>query len=122
VTQDVFLKAWRAFPSYDGRAAPSTWLFAIARNTCISAARAQSYRRTTPLDDVPEPVAPELVTRDVALEEGLSRLPEALRRVLTLYYYEQRKISEVAALLDLPEGTVKSRLHDAKRALARIME
>src|SRR5687768_3299756 len=122
VTQDVFLKAWRAFPSYDGRAAPSTWLFAIARNTCISAARAQSYRRTTPLDDVPEPVAPELVTRDVALEEGLSRLPEALRRVLTLYYYEQRKISEVAALLDLPEGTVKSRLHDAKRALAKIME
>ncbi|HET9385104.1 MAG TPA: RNA polymerase sigma factor [Gemmatimonadales bacterium] len=122
VTQDVFLKVWRALPSYDGRAAPSTWLFAIARNTCVSAARAQSYRRTRSLDDVPEPAVPELLTRDIALEEGLSRLPEALRLVLTLFYYEQRKISEVAALLDLPEGTVKSRLYDAKRALAKIME
>jgi RNA polymerase sigma-70 factor (ECF subfamily) len=71
---------------------------------------------------VPEPVVPERLTRDIALEEGLSRLPEALRLVLTLFYYEQRKISEVAALLDLPEGTVKSRLYDAKRALAKIME
>src|SRR3954470_13353032 len=55
ITQDVFLKAWRAFPSYDGRAAPSTWLYTIARNTCLSAARAQSYRRAAPLEAIEEP-------------------------------------------------------------------
>lgn len=43
VTQDVFLKLWRALPGYDGRASPSTWLYAIARNTCLTAARAESY-------------------------------------------------------------------------------
>ena len=49
VTQDVFLKLWRALPAYDGRASPSTWLYTIARNTCLSAVRAESYRRTAPL-------------------------------------------------------------------------
>ena len=49
VTQEIFLKVWQAMPGYDGRAAPSTWLYTIARNTCLSAVRAQSYRRTEPL-------------------------------------------------------------------------
>lgn len=55
VTQDVFLKLWRALPAYDGRASPSTWLYTIARNTCLSAVRAESYRRTTPLSEATEP-------------------------------------------------------------------
>jgi RNA polymerase sigma-70 factor (ECF subfamily) len=45
VTQDIFLKLWRALPSYDGRAALSTWLYTIARNTCLTAVRAETYRR-----------------------------------------------------------------------------
>jgi RNA polymerase sigma-70 factor (ECF subfamily) len=121
-TQEVFLKAWRAFPSYDGRAAPSTWLYAIARNTCLSVARAQSYRRTTPLDAVPEPMAPGGSAPDLALQQCLSRLPDPLRSVVTLFYYEDRSIREVAAMLDMPEGTVKSHLHHARRALAKMME
>jgi RNA polymerase sigma-70 factor (ECF subfamily) len=122
ITQEVFLKAWRAFPSYDGRAAPSTWLYAIARNACLSAARAQAYRRTTPLDAVAEPFVADAMTRDLELEQCLARLPEAARYVITLFYYEQRSIKDVAAMLDLPEGTVKSHLHHARRALAKMME
>ena len=122
IAQDVFLKVWRAFPSFDGRAAPSTWLFSIARNTCLSAVRSQSYRRTTPISEIAEPAVPEVVTRDLALEQAVAQLPEPQRRVITLFYYEQRKIKEVAAMLGVPEGTVKSWLHDAKRTLARIME
>ena len=122
VTQEVFLKAWRAFPSYNGRAAPSTWLYAIARNTCLSAARAQSYRRTTPLDAMQEPLAPDAAMPDLALQQCLSRLPDQLRAVVTLFYYEDRSIREVAAMLDMPEGTVKSHLHHARRALAKMME
>ena len=53
VTQDVFLKVWRALPGYDGRASPSTWLYTIARNTCLSALRSATHRRTTPLDETP---------------------------------------------------------------------
>lgn len=122
ITQDVFLKAWRAFPTYDGRAAPSTWLYAIARNACLSAARAQAYRRTTPLDAVAEPVKSDPTTRHLVLEQCLARLPDTARHVITLFYYEQRSIKDVAAMLDLPEGTVKSHLHHARRALAKMME
>ena len=122
VTQDIFLKLWQALPGYDGRAAPSTWLYTIARNTCLSAVRAESYRRTTPLDDSPEPAATSPAASDIALEQCVSRLPQAQRDVITLFYLEEKNVKEVAKLLDLPEGTVKSHLHRARRALSQMME
>ena len=57
VAQDIFLKLWQALPAYDGRAAPSTWLYTIARNTCLSALRSEAHRKTSPLDSIPEPAA-----------------------------------------------------------------
>src|SRR6266536_1791000 len=57
VTQDVFLKLWQALPGYDGRASPGTWLYTIARNTCLSAQRSGSYRKTVPLDGSSEAAA-----------------------------------------------------------------
>ena len=122
VTQDVFLKLWRALPAYDGRAAVGTWLYTIARNTCLTAVRAAGYRRTSPLDDVTEPGAPTATALKVSVDQCLSRLPEIQRQVITLFYLQDRNVSEVAAMLDLPEGTVKSHLHRARRALAGMME
>jgi RNA polymerase sigma-70 factor (ECF subfamily) len=121
VTQDVFLKLWRALPAYDGRAAVTTWLYTIARNTCLTAVRAAGYRRTTPLDDVTEPGAASMTPLKVSVDQCLGRLPEIQRQVITLFYLQDRNVSEVAAMLDLPEGTVKSHLHRARRALAAIM-
>jgi RNA polymerase sigma-70 factor (ECF subfamily) len=121
VTQDIFVKMWRALPGYDGRASPSTWLYAIARNTCLSAVRAESYRKTSALDDVPEPSVAS-ATPAVDWERLLSRLPDSQRHVITLFYFEERSITEVAVMLGVPEGTVKSQLHRARRALADMME
>jgi RNA polymerase sigma-70 factor (ECF subfamily) len=120
VTQDIFLKMWRAFPGYNGRASLSTWLYTIARNTCLSAVRAQSYRRTSGLDDVPEPAA-TMASQDLDWHHLLARLPDAQRHVITLFYFEERSITEVAAMMGVPEGTVKSQLHRARRALADMM-
>ena len=122
VTQDIFLKLWQALPGYDGRASPSTWLYTIARNTCLSAVRAESYRRTTTLDDSPEPAASPPSSSDMSLARCVSRLPQAQREVITLFYLEEKNVKEVARLLDLPEGTVKSHLHRARRALSEMME
>ena len=121
VTQDVFLKLWRALPAYDGRAAVTTWLYTIARNTCLTAVRAAGYRRTSSLDDVTEPGVATTTPLRVSVEQCLERLPEPQRQVITLFYLQDRNISEVAAMLDLPEGTVKSHLHRARRALAAMM-
>jgi RNA polymerase sigma-70 factor (ECF subfamily) len=122
VTQDVFLKVWRALPMFDGRASLSTWLYTIARNTCLSFVRAESYRRTTALDESSEPAVSTTALRDVELEQCLSRLPEIQREVITLFYLEERSVAQVAKALGLPEGTVKSHLHRARRALGEMME
>lgn len=122
VTQDIFMKLWQVLPAYDGRATPSTWLYTIARNTCLSAVRAESYRTTTSLEQSPEPVVSNTTPLSVELEQYLSRLPEAQRTVITLFYLEERSVEDVAKMLDLPEGTVKSHLHRARRALGEMME
>ena len=126
VTQDIFLKLWRALPAYDGRAAPSTWLYAIARNTCLSALRSEGRRKTLPFDPMMEPAAPGAsgggVLSRIELERCLTRLPTAQREVITLFYLQERSVQDVARMLDLPEGTVKSHLHRARLALAAMMK
>ena len=121
MTQDIFIKLWRALPLYDGRAAVGTWLYTIARNTCLSAIRAEGYRRTSALDESVEPSALSTTPLAVSVEQCLSRLPDVQRQVVTLFYMQERSVSDVAAMLDLPEGTVKSHLHRARRALAVMM-
>ncbi len=122
VTQDIFLKLWRGLPGYDGRASLGTWLFAIARNTCISAVRSDSYRKTVPLEPANEPAASGAARVDVDLARCMDRLPEVQRIVINLFYLEDRRIDEVARMLDMPEGTVKSHLHRARLALAAMMK
>jgi RNA polymerase sigma-70 factor (ECF subfamily) len=122
VTQDIFLKLWQALPAYDGRAAPSTWLYAIARNTCLSTLRAESYRKASSLNQVAEPSASGAGWLKLELQQCLSKLPEMQREVITLFYLEEKSIEDVAQILDIPEGTVKSHLHRARRALGEIME
>ena len=123
VTQDIFVKLWRALPIYDGRASVGTWLYTIARNTCLSAIRAEGYRRTAALEDVggAEPAVSSPAPLAISVEQCLSRLPDVQRQVVTLFYMQERSVSDLAAMLDLPAGTVKSHLHRARRALAVMM-
>jgi RNA polymerase sigma-70 factor (ECF subfamily) len=126
VAQDIFLKLWQALPAYDGRAAPSTWLYTIARNTCLSAVRSEAHRKTSPLDSIAEPAAKPAAGGDVLnrieLERCLERLPQMQRDVITLFYLQEKSVDEVGRMLDLPEGTVKSHLHRARLALASIIK
>ncbi len=127
VAQDIFLKLWQVLPAYDGRAAPSTWLYTIARNTCLSALRWDGHRKTRPLDSTTEPAVPgvtgggDLLNR-IELERCLERLPEMQRDVITLFYLQEKSVDEVARMLDLPKGTVKSHLHRARTALAAMIK
>jgi RNA polymerase sigma-70 factor (ECF subfamily) len=122
-TQDIFVKLWQALPDYDGRASPGTWLYTIARNTCMSAWRFESYRRTAPLDGSNEPAAPpSSQPRDLEMAQCIARLPEVQQSVITLFYLEERRVDEVARTLGMPEGTVKSHLYRARLALAGMMK
>jgi RNA polymerase sigma-70 factor (ECF subfamily) len=119
VTQDVFLKMWQVLPDYDGRASLSTWLYTIARNTSLSALRAESYRKTLAIEDFEPPATNwEVGPQQLEIKQLVQRLPEVQQQVITLFYLQDRSVEDVAQMIDLPEGTVKSHLHRARRALA----
>lgn len=120
VTQEIFLKLWQALPDYDARAAPGTWLYTIARNTCLSAARSDSYPKTLRLDATTDqaPPAPAVI-KDLELAQLIDRLPEIQRRAITLFYLQEKSIDEVAWMMGMPEGTVKSHLPVRASHLAR---
>ncbi len=121
-TQDVFLKVWQALPRFDGRASLSTWIYTIAKNTTISHLRAEGHRRALPLEEAPEPFArqePELCHLEV--DRLVAKLPVEQRQAIELFYLQERSIQDVAEMLDLPEGTVKSHLHRARKALGALM-
>ena len=126
VTQDIFLKMWQVLPAYDGRAAPSTWLYTIARNTCLSELRSRTLRTTVPFDSITEPASAKevgsSVLNNIELERCLGRLPEVQRGVITAFYLQEKSIEEAARILDMPEGTVKSHLHRARLALAAMIK
>lgn len=122
VTQDTFVKMWQVLPEYDGRASPSTWLYTIARNTALSALRAATHRRTASLDCRYEgPAVTVDMVAHLETEQFVARLPEAEQEVVRLFYLQDRNVDEVAQMLDMPIGTVKSHLHRARRRLAEWM-
>jgi len=122
VAQDVFVKLWQVLPLYDGRAAVSTWLYTISRNTALSALRAKSYRNTLPFEECDPPaVDPEPGLRRLQLKEVLPRLSQIEQEIVTLFYLQECSVEDVAGMLDAPAGTVKSHLHRARRRLAELM-
>jgi len=120
-TQEIFLRVWRSLKAYDGRAAFSTWIYTIARNTCLSMVRAEQLRRTEAIEDTTEPSVPAHTADGVDLERHMQALSDVQREAITLFYLQERNIDDVAAMLDLPAGTVKSHLHRARKILNESM-
>lgn len=112
-TQETFVIAHQTIARYDGAASPRTWLFGIANNVCRNLAR--RYRRellvadTVLLERSEEPQAFDAVM----LKQAMARLSEEHREVVVLHEIEGLRYAEIAAILEIPEGTVKSRLHHA---------
>jgi RNA polymerase sigma-70 factor, ECF subfamily len=125
--QESLVRIWRALPRYDGRASLSTWIYTITRNRCLTAI--QRRRDLASLDEESEgaverelleeqPPEAEDTQAQALLRELVEALPERYRRVLTLFYYEDRSVSEVGAMLGMAQGTVKTHLFRARALLA----
>ena len=103
------------------------WLYRIARNTAISHLRTK-YRREALLEQSPSPGNIENGADNLAFEDaeqvhyGLGRISLHHREVLTLFFLQDLSIEEIAGVLEIPLGTVKSRLNYAKQALRAILE
>jgi len=122
--QEIFLKVWKALPSFRGESSVSTWIYAIARNTCLTRRRVAADRRTFSLDEANAAEIPShdpTAASDTDLRAAIGRLPAKYARVLVLFYLEDRSYQQVALALDLPMGTVKTYLHRAKKELALLL-
>jgi RNA polymerase sigma-70 factor (ECF subfamily) len=125
VAQDVFIKVWRALPGFDGRASLSTWIYTITRNTSLSALRARRPQSSLSDPDVMDAVdatdaAPsaDTIVDGVSLQRLVDQLPTKQRQVVMLFYMEEQSHEEVARMLAMPVGTVKTLLHRARARLS----
>ena len=122
--QESLIRVWKGLPGFDGRAALSTWIYAITRNRSLTAL--ERVRTDLSLGDeavqaeadaVAAPEERTAADEALAIRRLVDALPEAQRRVVTLYYFEERAVAEVAAMLGCPDGTVKTQLFRARAAL-----
>jgi RNA polymerase sigma-70 factor, ECF subfamily len=125
-TQDTFVALWRKAGQYEGTAAVGTWLYRIAVNTCYDQLRRRRRRATEPLPDL-EPADPratdpfEAADERPALEHALRSIPEEFRVAVVLTDVEGLSIADVAEVLGVPPGTVKSRVFRGRRRLAELL-
>ena len=135
VTQEAFIKAYRALPSFRGDSAFYTWLYRIGINTAknflvaqgrraptttvVDSEEAESFEESDLLKDVNTPEA-ELLTKEIAktVNEAMSSLPEDLRQAIALREIEGLSYEEIAEIMNCPIGTVRSRIFRAREAIA----
>jgi RNA polymerase sigma-70 factor (ECF subfamily) len=115
--QDAFIKAWKALPTFAFKSTLKTWVYTVALNTARDWLRSHAGKTFVALD--PEAhTAMETDTPEVrAVREALLELDEETRALLMLHYYEDLDLYEIAKILGIPQGTVKSRLFTAKGKL-----
>ena len=126
LAQEAFIRAWRGLPGFRAEAKFSTWLYRIAYNVCVSRRvvhPGQFIHDGGAAERVPGPTReepPALVERQERRERvvvAMGMLPPAYRLVLDLYYWRDCSYEEIATILALPLGTVKTHLFRAKAAL-----
>lgn len=138
LAQETFVRIFAARKSYRGTGKFSTWLWRIALNQCYNELRRRKSRRESPLEGAdeeavslldtfvaPEP-APDIslveTERGELVRQTLMRLPETYRTVLVLRHYQDLKFREIAEVLDVPDGTVKSRMAEALARMSRLLQ
>lgn len=137
VAQEVFLKIWRALPSYRGEHEPDAWIMKIAKNACYDHLRQK--KQTLPIEYERQG---EMVTRQIVDADVQSNPPEAVkeqelraevarallqlapeyREILTLRYMDGLSYEQLGQVLGVEQGTVKSRLWRAKQAMKNFLK
>lgn len=134
LSQETYLKAWRALPQYKGESKFSTWLCRIASNTCLDFIRRQNRKKEPDTVSLEEELS---LSRQIAdysrdpgrlleasaekemVREAFSRLPEEERLLLSLRAFEEMSYEEIGNALDLKPGTVKSKIFRAREKIRR---
>lgn len=127
LTQDVLVEVFHSAASFRHESSFRTWLYSIARNVCRRHLRSGRFRSYTSIDQVDEPVQDKrsdpydsMVRSEAeqALGKAIEELPPEQRITLLLKEWQELSYNEIADILEVPVGTVRSRLHNARASLA----
>jgi RNA polymerase sigma-70 factor (ECF subfamily) len=133
---ETFVRVYTALPRFRRDAQFTTWLFRIVTNCFLDAKKKAGRKPTDQLEDswveagaqstIVEPEDPaesvERSEREEILQKGIEALPDHQRAMIVMFHVESLSYEDIAATLDLPIGTVKSRLNRARLALREILE
>ena len=127
LVSEVFIDVWRGAARFAGRSEASTWLLAMARNKALSVLRRRKEDELDQdaaaaiVDEADDPEAAALKkNKGELLRACLLRLSPEHREVIDLVYYHDKSIEEVARIVGAPEGTVKTRMFNARKRLAEL--
>lgn len=135
LSQESFIKVWRSLGDYQFQSSFSTWLYRLVRNTCIDHLRRQKRQKTVSLtvqsdEEEPEellipdlsPLPQDVVEeheRQTVIADAIARLPDDYREILQLRAGQELGYEEIAEILGIKVGTVKSRLARAREQLRK---
>ncbi len=141
VLQETFLRVIKSADAYEKQAKFTTWLYTIARNLCVDAARRGKHRRAASLDAPVnnDPEAPALIERiadagagvdrqaigrqmALRMQEAIAQLPDEQREIFILREVNDLQFNEIADIVGCPENTVKSRMRYALEKLREALE
>ncbi|ATP42162.1 RNA polymerase sigma factor SigW [Solibacillus sp. R5-41] len=135
IAQEAFIRAYINLHSYDQNRKFSTWLYRIATNLCIDRIRKKKpdyyldaevagteglnmYSQIAVDEQLPEEAVEQMELQD-RIQYEISRLPDKYRSVIVLKYIEELSLLEISEILDMPLGTVKTRIHRGREALRK---
>jgi len=128
LVSEVFLEVWRNAHRFEGRSQVSTWLFGIARHKALTQLRRRTVNQVSEeaaleIEDPADGPHGALEKKDegARLREALTQLSPAHREVIDLVYYHERSMDEVAAILQIPAATVRTRMFYARKRLAEFL-
>ena len=136
LSQEIFIKAFRALPRFKRQSAFYSWLYRIAINLCIDFIRQQKRGQTLSFEDLTTGGNDEVMFNDVSplppdqveakelghiIGKAVEQLPPKQQRVFNLRYHHGLQLKEIAAQLDRSEGTIKAHLHHAHKRLQTLL-
>ncbi len=136
LSQEIFIKAYRALPNFKRQSAFYSWLYRIAVNLCIDFIRQQKRGQTLSFEDLPtggndepmfndvSPLPPnQIETKELGqiIGQAVKQLPPKQQHVFNLRYHDGLQLKEIAAQLDRSEGTIKAHLHHAHKRLQTLL-
>lgn len=118
VLQETMIVVWKRAKTFKGNSKLSTWILGIARNLAFNVLRKEKRGERLPEEKAMSDPSKQ-AEMSVHVERALGKLSDVHREVVHLVYYEEMNLREAAEVLGIPEGTVKSRMHNARKALAQ---